>query len=304
MDMLDTYSLKGICMLMIMFHHVLKLFPGCPESIMRWGYLGVAVFFLVSGWGMYSSMAKKEDVTLGYFGRQMKKLLIPYLIAFPLSESLYYLHHADFISFSDVICDLCTLSFSPVVDLWFFKVIVATYVISILTFILVMNRLARLAIVSMFGAAYYIVAWKILKLPLYWYGTSLCIVAGMWMAAYKNQLQKIYDKKIIIFVCAIVAYYITLHYNLLPIPSRTVHSFAFAIAMVAAVSIFNFANPIMDYIGRNSLLFYLIHVPLCELLAPPPFEFLRLKWIALGIVLILTAILTVSYNQIKIKLQK
>lgn len=270
MDIIDTYSLKGICMLMIMCHHVLKLYPDCPDSIGRWGYLGVAVFFLISGWGMYSSMAKKEDVTWGYFWKQMKKLLIPYMIIWPMAETMYCVRYPEYISAIGLIRDFFTLTFPPFPGMWFLKVIVVAYIISIITFILVKNRLARLAIVSLLSAAYYIVAWKIVKLPLYWYGTSLCIVAGMWMAAYKDQLQKIFDKKIIIFICAIVAYYITLHYNLLPIPSRTVHSFVFAIAMVAAVSIFNIANPIMDYIGRNSLLFYLIHVPLCELLAPPP----------------------------------
>ena len=80
MDPLDTYSLRGICMLMIIIHHVFKLYPDCPDSIMRWGYLGVAVFFVISGWGMYCSMERQEDLTWGYFAKQMKKLLYLLLI--------------------------------------------------------------------------------------------------------------------------------------------------------------------------------------------------------------------------------
>lgn len=36
-DPQDTYTLRGICMIMIMIHHVFKLYSGCPDSIIRWG---------------------------------------------------------------------------------------------------------------------------------------------------------------------------------------------------------------------------------------------------------------------------
>lgn len=90
------------------------------------------------------------------------------------------------------------------------------------------------------------------------------------MAAYKDNLQKIFDKKIIILVCAVIVYFLTLNFNIIPLPSRTIHSFIFSIAMLSTVAVFNIANPIFDYIGRNSLLFYHVHISVCELLAPPP----------------------------------
>lgn len=299
----DTYSLRGICMLMIIIHHVFKLYPDCPESIMRWGYLGVAVFFVISGWGMYCSMERQEKVTWEYFAKQMKKLLIPYAIIWPLAEILYCAQHVDYLSAFGLLRDFFTLTFPPFPSMWFLKVIVVAYAFAIITFILVNNRLARLVIVSFFSIVYYVVAWKILKLPLYWYGTSLCIAAGLWMAAYREELSRIYSWKYALLIGGIILYYVSFHYNVLPLPSRTIHSFAFAIAMLSFISIISIANPILDYIGRNSLLFYLVHVSLCELL-PPPLGFLRQRWMALVFILIITAILTISYNRIKIKLHK
>lgn len=41
MDKIDTYSLRGICMLMIIVHHVYKVFVsdyGYPSNVMDGGY--------------------------------------------------------------------------------------------------------------------------------------------------------------------------------------------------------------------------------------------------------------------------
>ena len=302
-DPQDTYTLRGICMIMIMIHHVFKLYSGCPDSIIRWGYLGVAVFFLISGWGMYCSMFKNNDVTWKYFWKQMKKLLVPYVFIWPLAEILYVVHHPDYSSATELARDFFSLTFPPFPGLWFFKVIVIAYAISIITFILINNRLGRLIILSLFSVIYYTLAWKILQLPMWWWGTSLCIVAGMWMAAYKDELHKVYNKKYIILIFSIVAYYVTFHYNVLPIPSRTIHSFFFAIAILSFGSVFNIANPILDYIGRNSLLFYLFHIAMCELLVPSMKIFSN-QWVALVFILASTTLLCFVYNVVKKQLQK
>lgn len=281
----DTYSLRGICMLMIIIHHVFKQYSNCPDSIMRWGYLGVAVFFVISGWGMYCSMERQEDLTWGYFAKQMKKLLIPYVIIWPIAEIFYCVQHIDYLSVRGLLRDFITLTFPPYPALWFFKVIVAAYVLSIGTFILIKSKITRLVIISLFSIIYYILAWKVVHLPMWWWGTSLCIVAGMWMAAYKEKLEFLFNNyKYILLIGFVIAYFITLHHNFLHIlPSRTVHSFIFAIAMLSAVSVFNIVNPISNYIGRNSLLFYLFHIPICELLTPPHIRVSSLQMDSLSI---------------------
>ena len=303
MDPQDTYTLRGICMIMIMVHHVFKVYPECPESIMRWGYLGVAVFFLISGWGMYCSMTKQSQITWRYFWKQIKKIIVPYIVVWPSAEVIYCVFYPHYLSFTNIIRDFVSFTFPPFPGLWFYKVILGAYIIHIITFILIKNKLARLLIVSVFSVAYYLIAWKILQLPMWWWGTSLCIVAGMWMAAYKDELHKVYNKKYIILIFSIVAYYVTFHYNVLPIPSRTIHSFFFAIAILSFGSVFNIANPILDYIGRNSLLFYLFHIAMCELLVPSMKIFSN-QWVALVFILASTTLLCFVYNVVKKQLQK
>lgn len=86
MDIQDTYTLRGLCMLMIIVHHVIKLMPNCPMTIWRWGDLGTAVFFFISGWGLYCSMEKRVKIDWSYFGLNIKKLIVPFLVVWLVTE--------------------------------------------------------------------------------------------------------------------------------------------------------------------------------------------------------------------------
>lgn len=270
MDIQDTYTLRGICMLMIIVHHVFKMYPDCPDTIMRWGFLGTSLFFFASGWGLYCSMNKRAEVDCAYFVSHIKKLLVPYLVIWPITELMYCIRYPEYFSALSLCRDFFTLTLPPYPGLWFLKVIFGAYVLSMLTFIIVKSRLWRLLIVSAFSIVYYVLAWKIIDLPLYWYGGVLCFAIGMWIAAYREKFKWFLNKKYLILALSILAYYLFFFHNLLPLPSRTMLCLAFSLAMVSLVSILNIANPICDYIGRNSLLFYLWHVSLCELILPPP----------------------------------
>ena len=66
-------------MLMIMFHHLMKnaIDPICTGI---WGDLGTAVFFMLSGWGLCSSMEKQYHVSVSYLVKNIRKLLTPFYI--------------------------------------------------------------------------------------------------------------------------------------------------------------------------------------------------------------------------------
>lgn len=87
-DIYDTYSLRGICMLMIIFHHIYQVFVedyNYTHSIVseNFGELGTGVFFLLSGYGLWSSLGKREN-TKGYLKSSLIKLVKPYVVFFIL----------------------------------------------------------------------------------------------------------------------------------------------------------------------------------------------------------------------------
>lgn len=141
MDKQDTYTLRGICMLMIIVHHVIKLMPDCPMTIWRWGDLGTAVFFFISGWGLYCSMEKREKVDWGYLWNNLKKLIVPFVIVWAVTEVTYQILHPEY-------------GWSGYGKIWFIQVITGAYVVSILTFMLFKQRWLRLVLVSLICGIY------------------------------------------------------------------------------------------------------------------------------------------------------
>lgn len=295
--MQDTYSLRGLCMLMIIIHHVFKVDPNCPINIMRWGYLGVAVFFFLSGWGLYCSMQKNIDWT--YFKRNIKKLVIPYVIAWALAELICFARFPQDITLLSSFADLFRMGYR-----WFIKVILVVYLITIPTFILVKHKITRLAIISVCSIVYYIAAWKFFNLPLYRFATTPCFMLGMWAAAYQDKFKYLFKVKNIILILAIIIYILTLKLNFLQTPPRIIHATAFSIMLIFLVSVVNIANPFLDYIGRNSLLFYLFHLDMCELILPPPGEASSIPLSTLYVIFSCTLAICLLYNWIKSKIEK
>ncbi len=303
MDIQDTYTLRGICMLMIIVHHVIKLMPDCPMTIWRWGDLGTAVFFFISGWGLYCSMDKKEKVDWVYLLQNVKKLIIPYFIVWALTELAFKLIHTEYSS-TKMICDGLTLSYPSftVVNLWFFKVILTTYVLSILTFILVKQRVLRLSIIILIillCIGYIIVAWRVLCLPSYWWCSVFCFPIGMWLSAYRSELQGVLSHKIAIAVIAAAIYVLFVNYDFLPMPRSIKYVPAFCLLTVSLISIVNIQSKLLYFIGKNSLLFYLIHIAALLLLTEILGGIHQYYVLILGVVLVVTSALCWGYTQVE-----
>ena len=82
----STYSLRGVCMLMIIASHIPYTMDGTVASKLLhillfdyWGAFGTALFFLLSGYGMFLSLHKTKDVNTNYVTNKLKKLFMPFL---------------------------------------------------------------------------------------------------------------------------------------------------------------------------------------------------------------------------------
>lgn len=98
----STYSLRGICMLLIVIHHIYQYtrsqygvsYP-LPFSVFlqSLGYLATGVFFLLSGFGLTFSMKKSEPISLSYSVKQLLKIYKPFLFIWIISvgvDSLFF----------------------------------------------------------------------------------------------------------------------------------------------------------------------------------------------------------------------
>ena len=301
----DTYVLRGIAMLMIIVHHGLKHAPYAPDAIRGlWGDMGTAVFFFISGFGLCCSMSKRDYVDFTYLWQNTKKLIIPYLIVWFFTEIVFNILYPSY-GIRNTLRDVITLSYPSFesVNLWFIKVIVISYIVSILTFIIIRNRLLRVSFVTVICMVYIYIAWKVLRLPQYWFGSFICFPAGMWLSAYKEELKGVLSHKIIIAILSLVLYVVFLKYDFLPTLACFKYSIMFCLLFVSLGSIVNIQSKPLYFIGKNSLLFYLIHIALLFLLSES--KFLSKQYmLTLGIILVGTIALVYLYVKIQTLIQQ
>lgn len=71
-------ELKGIAILWVVFFHALLSCTGVLYDIQKIGYGGVDIFFFLTGYGLFFSLSKSQDLK-GYWKRRMARVLPAYL---------------------------------------------------------------------------------------------------------------------------------------------------------------------------------------------------------------------------------
>lgn len=179
-DRNSTNSLKGICMLMIIIHHIYTNL-GYVNSYIRnfglgsWGYIATGTFFLLSGYGLTSSVQKQKIENKDWLFKRLKKILLPYGFVFVLYTTLQFILEDSVLSFS-VLKNFISLTV-PGTTTWFLKVITVLYILFYIIFRSNRSILQKITIMTLFCVLYLIVA--IPFLPDFWWSSILCFPVGM-----------------------------------------------------------------------------------------------------------------------------
>ena len=102
----DSYTLRGVCMIMIIVHHTYLsaiAMPGChTDSWLAdvgtgwlWGYGGTGVFLFLSGFGMFFSLRRNRLSGRAYIRSKFIRLFIPYLWLWAVSLIIYILYDSS-----------------------------------------------------------------------------------------------------------------------------------------------------------------------------------------------------------------
>lgn len=298
----DTYAIRGVCMIMIMIHHLMKYHDSINYT-MHWGDIGTGAFFFLSGFGLYCSICKNENVNMQYLWKNIKKLIIPFFVCWLLCFIVTIVLFKEYFSLGigGVLRDVFTLTY-PMTwpGIWFIKVIVIEYIVTILVSIVTQRKLVRLFIPTICTGIYFLIAWKSLHWSPYLYCTTLCYVLGLWFAAYKPNLNINFRSKILGTILFFALYLLFKRSNLhLPVPALSIYAIWFSLFMVFLASLIDITSPFLNYIGKNSLLFYLIHIPLLlyvmRILPKDTFN----PYYAFGAMFIVTYLLSIGYVILK-----
>ena len=282
MDREATYCLRGVCILIIVMGHASS---SATDPLMQtaawqtftdatryweWGTWGTGVFFLLSGYGMTLSLDRLGRTTWTYAGRKLWKLLEAYLLLWVVYMACIVLLRRDLLTPS-LLTDLLSLGMPQGVDAWFFKVILAAYVLMLLLWAVPMNTRWRVVTMGVLAVAYYAVMRQAGAGP-WWFNTILCQPLGMWMALRRDWLSR---RPWWTLAAAAVCLAGSLLTSAALFPPLTA-----SLVAVLAVWLLPLHNRLLHFVGTGSLYFYLLEEPAYHCLVRPLSDSLPLYVVA------------------------
>ena len=265
MSLRSGVMLRGLFALVVVYHHLAQnTNEGVLFRIFAFvGYLAVAVFFFISGYGLQKKHITDETYSHQFLLRRLPKILIPYIIM----NFIYWLVNAVNGTFYSLINFLNAYgNGSPLVaNSWFIICILFFYIV----FYFLMRICKKHYIWMIAGACLYNLIWIIicrsLSYGIYWYNTSHLLIVGMIWATWDKKITEIIQKYYIIFTSIAWVVFLILNY----INSRQSGFINDIISMVIAVDFiiiinlfsmkFSINNRILYYLGTISLEIYMIH---------------------------------------------
>ena len=151
---------------------------------------------------------------------------------------------------------------------------------------------------------YIYIGWRVLRLPSYRWCSVFCFPIGMWLSAYRSELQNVLSHKIAIAAIAAAIYVLFVNYDFLPMPRAIKYEPAFCLLTVSLVSIYNIRSKLLFFIGKNSLLFYLIHIAVLVLLSAILGGITQYYGVILCVVLLATMALCWGYTKAESLIKK
>lgn len=254
----DSYTLRGIAMLMIIFHHIWTsilqvdgdMFPYLSKYIfIPWGFMGTGLFFFLSGYGLFLSLRRNCPLDKSYIYKKLKMLLSPYVLCFALFVIALIIckYQLDLVK---LLGDFLTLTL-PTTKTWFYKVIIILYIVTFYIFKYTKNQSYSLTIILILIVAYVLIAKNCL--PQYWYSSILNYPLGIFFAISNNKRRTIIQVIIGIILFLLLNDFCGISLTL-PL------SLLFSIISIIIIRYFNIKSYVLTFIGKESLSFYLFQL--------------------------------------------
>lgn len=263
----QTQVIRGFCAIGIVIHHCAqetaapwlkaKLIIHGLDFFVDIGYLFVAIFLFISGYGLYKSYKSKEN----YFDDYFSKRILPIIIAYITTSLIYYLYYPTSSTYT-----------------WYLVAVTLCYALFYLGFKYIKKEYISFAIV-IFGLFIYAGVCDFFKLGGWWFNTIGLFVIGLLFAKFESYIVSFFKKTyipllIIVIILTIVCRYYGRYYetaiysatkesqyylySALIILYRFAASICFTFTLVLLSLKCKFNNRVLKFYGAMSLEFYLI----------------------------------------------
>jgi hypothetical protein len=223
----------------------------------RWG---TACFFLLSGYGLTCSLLR-NSLTLSYIRKHLSALVLP---------STYAL----------LVGALFGFQLRPRME-WFVETIFAVYLLTFAVFHFCKSSSLRISVVTAVIVVWILLSEFVIHLPGYYTNTLLCFPLGMICCFHRPSEKR---KWLILSVLCL------LHMLFWGAVWAGISPFDYCFTITAAFigvygcALINIRSRVFDYMGRKSMLFYVLQIPLLiplEKLLPTPLTYSVALFVAL-----------------------
>lgn len=266
-----TDVIKGFLVIYVAIHHYIQKIsnPGLLNPLNYVGFLCVSFFFLMSGYGLTLSYYKHGNLK-GFFKKRFLRLYFPFVVANILIGLLDNITIKSGYSIKDILITSFTLrTIDGSVMLWYIFVQILMYIFFYIAFTILRNKNSKILCIILSTLAYMFVA-KHLGQGEWRYNTCLCFSVGVIIATYKDKLKDIFEKYSIGIIGILLTVFLVSWYLII----KGIYSYCitficaviFALLLVAITYKVNFKSKIYNYIGKISYEFYIIQLPVIEMI--------------------------------------
>ena len=264
--------LKGLFAVFIALGHLVLLSEPSTSLLLplqNFGYLCVAFFFMMSGYGL--TLGYLKGGLKGFAKKRILKIYVPYMVA-TLMIGLLYLAFMEDVKISDIL--IKALIMRPVYAdrmLWYVFVQVLMYIFFWISFKFIPEKKNNLfKLLGLLGLTLaYIVVCKVIHESLWRYKTVLCFPLGVFVGLYKDQVISLIKKYFAVFVvpaipvCAVgFAFAIMDKHSFI---TSLVSALLFACLAVFVSYKVSIRSKVLHFLGDISYEFYIFQLPIIHI---------------------------------------
>ena len=261
-------SLKGILAICILAHHLYQysgLFRNtvwgvCLQSA---GYLSVACFLFLSGYGLFISCEKNG---IKYIKNFAKYKIVPFYGMILLFTAIYFVE-GIFLGERyplPIIIESFTFGGTVILNGWYLQVQLLLYLFFFLTFRLISYDTVRIVLICVECFVFCIIMILVGELSI-WYECIFAFPIGMIWAKYFNVSTNTFEKKLVclgktvfigvLFCITFIGSYL-IEAEILALTFKMASSILFAVSVAIAINLINIENRITRWLGKYSTEIY------------------------------------------------
>lgn len=273
---------KGISALLIVFHHLAQSIY-LPKYFIIMDYIGfilVAVFFFISGYGLTQSIETKANYLSCFFQRRILPLMIPYWIVITC-KMIYLISSSEFDAWKFVVS---WFGIDMIGGMWFVTAILILYFLFWICYKPVlqgkMSWNTATVILAVLVVGYCFVCQLLNLHSSYTASISAFLMGVVWKRCVQSRFDQYltynYYKKLallsvafmLLFSIRLVLSYYGIDNEWLHILFRNIISISFVLVVLAFTKEFELKSRLFGVLGKFSYEIYMIHFVLLQILNP------------------------------------